>query len=242
MEAMQNLLRLQELDYELDRIEKDKGDLPLQIERSTRRLAAATADFKSLQADFEEAEREKKRLEAEIEMLRVKKQQNEEKLYSVTTNREYDAVTLEIEAVMSKIDECETSVLELIEKLESLDKRREELALQVSELAELNKKQSADLQARIERNAERERHLRAERERIAAVVPRAQLRLYERIRSGKDGLALVAVVRGACGGCFTQIPPQRMMEVRDQDRLITCESCGRILYWSEKTASQVAAS
>ena len=240
-DSIQNLLHLQKLDRELDQIEKDKGDLPQKVQQSEERLAAVTQEFEAIQAGIEESEQEKRRLEAEIEMLRDKKKRYEEKLYSVTTNKEYDAVTLEIDAVSEKIDEYETTVLEIIEKAEELETRRAEFAQRVEDLTKLHREQTADLQARIERNAERERALRKEREKVAAAVPVQQLRWYERIRSGKDGLALVAVVRGACSGCYTQIPPQRMMEVRDQDKLIPCESCGRILYWQEEAVPASAA-
>jgi predicted nucleic acid-binding Zn-ribbon protein len=55
---------------------------------------------------------------------------------------------------------------------------------------------------------------------------------YERISRGKAGLAVVAIKKGACGGCFSALPPQMVNEVKRNDRLITCEHCGRVLVWN----------
>jgi hypothetical protein len=53
---------------------------------------------------------------------------------------------------------------------------------------------------------------------------------YKRVRSNAiNGLAVVAIQRDACGGCFNKIPPQRQMDIRLRKKIIVCEYCGRIL-------------
>ena len=63
------------------------------------------------------------------------------------------------------------------------------------------------------------------------------LAAYERIRKGKNGLAIVPIRKRACGGCFKTLPPQKIQEVRRTDSILTCENCGRILYWDENLES-----
>ena len=74
-----------------------------------------------------------------------------------------------------------------------------------------------------------ESKLRRERDKIAAQISKGDLGLYDRISNAKSGTAVVAVKRNACGGCFNRIPPQKILELRQNSNLFTCEHCGRIL-------------
>ncbi|MCA9741915.1 MAG: hypothetical protein H6695_01685 [Deferribacteres bacterium] len=240
-EAIKNLLHIQQLDIKLDQIERDKGDLPARVETLKNNLTQTQEDADQVKSEWDAFEREKRQLENDITKMQEQKKHNEEKLYAVTTNKEYDAVTLEIETVIKGIDEAETGVLELIEKIDAQKQKHEDIVTQLEEMQASYQTQSQDLQKKIELNADKESQLKSERKEIAAHVPAQHLRHYERVRNNKGGTTLVAVVRGACGGCYTQIPPQRVMEVRDQDKIIACESCGRILYWQEEEDSVPAA-
>lgn len=233
-EAIKNLLDIQQLDIKLDQIERDKGDLPARVEALKQSVTDTREQAEQIKTELEALESEKRQLENDISAMQEQKKHNEEKLYAVTTNKEYDAVTLEIETVIKGIDEAETKVLELIEQIEDCTEKQQAIAAKLEEVQNDYQTQSADLQKKIELNADKEGQLKQERKTIATRVPAQHLRHYERVRTSKGGLTLVAVVRGACGGCYTQIPPQRMMEVRDQDKIIACESCGRILYWKEE--------
>jgi hypothetical protein len=68
-----------------------------------------------------------------------------------------------------------------------------------------------------------------ERQKILASIDKEDLATYERIRKAKKGKAIVPVKRNACGGCFNKVPPQKLLELRQNDRIYTCERCGRIL-------------
>ena len=72
-----------------------------------------------------------------------------------------------------------------------------------------------------------------ERDGVAAGIQGRLLSTYERIRKGKRGVAVVALTREACGGCFNQLPPQKAAEARRLDRIVHCENCGRIVVYVE---------
>ena len=62
------------------------------------------------------------------------------------------------------------------------------------------------------------------------VIDERLLNAYKRIRSKVAyGLAVVSVERDACGGCFSQIPPQRQLDIQMHKKVINCEHCGRIM-------------
>jgi predicted nucleic acid-binding Zn-ribbon protein len=79
-----------------------------------------------------------------------------------------------------------------------------------------------------------------ERQRMLARIKKSDLTLYERIRKAKKGKAVVPVRRGACGGCFNKVPPQMLLELRQNNKFYTCEHCGRIIVSDEiaEAASQ----
>jgi predicted nucleic acid-binding Zn-ribbon protein len=80
---------------------------------------------------------------------------------------------------------------------------------------------------------EEELRFQHEREKIVVRLNKADIVTYERIRRAKQGKAVVAVKRGACGGCFNRVPPQRLLELRQNAKIHTCERCGRILVSDE---------
>ncbi len=234
-EAIQNLIHLQELDKKLDELERAKGDLPQKVRELETRLQEVRDALDARRQELEDTRQQKRQTERRIEELQENKKKYEEQLYTVSTNREYDAVTVEIETAATQIDEKETELLELIEKEEGLQQEIGELEERVQQLEREFSVQNDELQQKIAANAQVTERLQRERERVASQIRVQFLRLYEKIRGHKDGLAVVPIVRGACGGCYTNLPPQKSMEVRDGDKLIVCESCGRILFWQETT-------
>ena len=68
---------------------------------------------------------------------------------------------------------------------------------------------------------------------MVAKVIKKDYQTYDRIRKAKDGKAVVPVSRNSCGGCFNRVPPQKVLELRKNDSMLTCERCGRILISDE---------
>src|SRR5690606_16498406 len=154
----------------------------------------------------------------------------EVQLGDVKNNREYDAISKEIEIQGLEVQVSEKKIkehtfeiqnkTEVYEKaLANLSERKKDLELKRSELdtitAETEKEEAAILTKanKAEKNIE-ERLLLA----------------YNRLRSNaKNGLAVGTIQRNSCAGCFNQIPPQRQLDIRQRKRIIVCEHCGRIL-------------
>ena len=112
---------------------------------------------------------------------------------------------------------------------------------QVEDTAAVLEERKIDLEAkRTELNsidmetADEMARLKGEEEKAMAKIDERLLAAYARIRSNvRNGLAVVTVKRDACGGCFNRIPPQRQFEIRQNKKIIVCESCGRILVSDE---------
>ncbi len=229
-----NLILLQSLDEKLAVIERAKGDLPARVTAAKAQVAEQESQLASHKEKISETQSSRRSLEGQLELIKAKQKDYQEKLYAVTTNKEYDAVVAEIDTVTEQIDKHETEILQLIEEEETLQTELGELEKDLAEVKEHQQTQESELNAILAQNAEMENKLLDERETLIADILPQNLRTYERIRKGRDGLAMVRIVRGACSGCYTQIPPQRVMEVRMGERLYACESCGRLLFWEEE--------
>ena len=224
------LYELQKIDSEIDAINKVKGELPLEVEDLEDEMAGLTTRIEKINAEMDELksltnQRRREVDEARIQIANYKEQQN-----NVRNNREFDALTKEIEYQELEIELAEKrlreytaamkakkSALEVAEN--DAAERAADLKLKKEELASIEAETAPHIEA-FERQAEEAKSKIDERLIVA----------YNRIRSNvRNGLAVVTVKRDACGGCFNRIPPQRQAEVRQGKKIIVCEYCGRIL-------------
>ena len=131
--------------------------------------------------------------------------------------------TLEIQISEKRIKEAgvkiESKKVDIEATEENLSERKKDLTNKQSELEVLIKESEAD-----------EKKLLTEREKACKKIEDRLLTSYQRLRdNARNGLAVVPVSRGACGGCFNVVPPQRQADIRENKKLIVCEHCGRIL-------------
>ncbi len=231
---LKTLFSLQETDLRLKELENLRGDLPQQVEKTKQEMIDTGNRLQTTKQELKDAELEQKQLQTDIKQANAKQEKYKNQLYRVSTNREYDALTAEIEAVKENTDKFELRILKL-------DDIQEELQTKIQSLEEEKTKFTAnhyaldkELQGKLNRSNREEDNLRLHRKELVGRLDRQMYSTYERVRKGKNGIAVVAIQRNACGGCFNAIPPQRLLEIREKEKFITCEFCGRILIWNEK--------
>ena len=105
--------------------------------------------------------------------------------------------------------------------------------IKITELKKRLTQRTVELNKRMAETEKEEAVLNHERDKIIRKMNARHLAMYERISAAKKGHAVVPVVRNSCSGCFTSLPPQRILEIRDMNRLFVCEVCGRILVWDD---------
>lgn len=233
-ESLELLIRLQEIDLELQHIEDSKGDLPQRVGILKGEIENINTTLETKRSDLLNVQRSKRHLEGEVQLLEEKRKKYLEQRHNVKTTKEYDAINIEIDVTEKKIEEGETKILELIEAEEKLlqeIKENEEVLGNLS--AELLQKEK-ELEEKLQQTKKIGEALSRNRREIVVKITRPILASYERIRKAKDGVAIVTIKRGACGGCFSTIPPQKTLEIRKMNRIILCEVCGRILVWKDE--------
>jgi predicted nucleic acid-binding Zn-ribbon protein len=232
-ETLDMLTKLQEIDNTLDQLANSKVDLPGEIERLKKQVQDIEEEIAQGEARLAELDKERRQGELDLETAQDELKKYQQQLYKIKTNREYDAIQAEIDAQKARIAEVEENILNVMttseELTETLQERREELQRRRAEnLPQWEKleKEHFSIEDRMAMEQDRRKNLTVR-------LNKGVLASYERIRSGKNGLAIVAIRKRACGGCFTTLPPQKIQEVRTTAKILTCENCGRILYWDE---------
>jgi len=225
------LIELQEIDLQIQRLEAEKGDLPQKVETLKAEVKQTQQKLDDKNQLRKDTMSEKLTLDNEVSLLQEKLKKYKVQLYQVKTNKEYDAITVEIETSEQAIDEKGYKSLELEEAAAGFDEEIKSYKERLNEQNDQLDKSQKDLDARLEKTKVEEEALRAEREKIVTNLPRPILASYERIRQGRGGVAVSKLINGACQACSSRIPPQRALEVRMMDKINLCEVCGRIVVW-----------
>ena len=148
----------------------------------------------------------------------------------VRNNREYDAITKEIEFQNLEIQLAEKRMKEAKAGITIKGELLEKSKMEFEERSKDLKAKKGELDEIIAETEKEEKDLLKESEKAASGIEDRLLNAYRRIRANsRNGLAVVAVERDACGGCYNKIPPQRQLDIRLNKKIIVCEHCGRIL-------------
>jgi predicted nucleic acid-binding Zn-ribbon protein len=225
------LLNLQNLDDQIDRLRAEEESIPEKKHDLEEGLEDHRSSLEAAKSESVELAKKRKELEIELEEGNTQKDRFKHQLYQVKNNREYQALQHEISAIEEKNSGLEDKILEIMDRSEKVSGRiaGEEQNLKdettkVGEAQTMLDKEQEGLSAKIAIKLD-------ERKRLVMDMDSALLKRYDRIRDSKGGLAVTTVNSGACGGCFRRIPPHEMQNIKRDDRIITCEGCGRILIW-----------
>ena len=229
-EKLSALVLLQKVDCKLDEIQILKGELPMEV--------------KDLEDEIEGLHARQTRVEEEIngiqEFIAQKKEgikeadalvkKYEKQSDNVKNNREFEAINKEIEMQTLEIKLCEKHIKDATEEIS--EKARQ---LETAKKAVANKEghlvgKKGELEKIISETEKEEKHYNKEGEKARSHADERLLTSYDRIRKNyRNGLAVVAIERDSCGGCFHAIPPQKQSEIKLRKKIMVCENCGRIL-------------
>ncbi|MFA5164681.1 MAG: C4-type zinc ribbon domain-containing protein [Candidatus Omnitrophota bacterium] len=224
------LKKLQAVDGDIFRLRRDRASKPKLIEDLEARRNDEQAAVRGIEEKIKanQVKRKQRELDLQAKEDGVKKLQAQ--LYQLKTNKEYQTMQQEIEGHKADKSRVEDDILVLMEEADTLNR---DLAKERALFADAEKHLNEDkkvIEDEIAALDKRIAELEAERAAAAAQVDKKVLAHYEKVLSGRDGVAIVAVKDNACQGCFMNLPPQMINEIKMNDKVITCESCARILY------------
>lgn len=227
-EVIQNLANLQYIDSRIDELSRLRGDLPEEILDLEHDIDRTKSLIARLEAQEAELTKERNGLEIDIQDATELMAKYESQQMSVRNNREYDALTKEIEA-QKQLTENSRSRLEEIALL--LEEGTQKLGDYRAELEVLEKnfsEKQSNLEQVIEKTKSEEAELQKKRDEASSKLEARYLKSYERLRNGlTNGIAVVPMEKGSCLGMM--LPPQVQMEVRKMSKIIIDENSGRIV-------------
>ena len=224
------LYELQKIDSKIDEINKVKGELPLEVQDLEDEMAGMKTRIEHINAEIEELNTLSKQRKREVDQAKIMIGNYKEQQNNVRNNREFDAITKEIEYQELEIELAEKRLKEYAAGVKVKKAQLEEAeALSKERTADLGAKK-AELEGIEAETAPLVAEYSVQANGVKEKIDERLLAAYERIRRNvRNGLAVVTVKRDACGGCFNRIPPQRQVDIRQGKKIIICEYCGRIL-------------
>lgn len=230
---LQQLYALQQVDSHLDELQELKGDLPGEVRSLEEQLAALGAQRADHEQRMKQSFSQRDDADAQILSLKERQEKYKKQQFAVRTNREYDALTREMDTAAATITKLEKEMEQLEASATISRTEMEETAAKIEDLQKLLVEKRAALAEVSKTTEDEELRFTHEREKLVARIAKPDLIAYERIRKAKRGTAVVSVKRQACGGCHNRVPPQKLLELRKNDRIYTCERCGRIIVSDE---------
>jgi predicted nucleic acid-binding Zn-ribbon protein len=229
-QKLQALYELQSIHTQIDKIRQIRGELPVEVADLEDDVAGLETRIQKIKTELDDLEDAIVTRKNTIKEAGAAIKKYEAQLNEVKNNREYEAISKEVEIQGLDIQVSEKKIkefgfdivtkTEVYEKaLADLEGRKKDLEIKQAELSVITSETQKE-----------EEDLSNKAAKAETQIEERLLFAYHRLRgNAKNGLAVVTIQRDSCSGCFNQIPPQRQSDIRQHKKIIVCEHCGRIL-------------
>jgi len=228
-----NLSKLQTIDSELYALRAEKESKPLEVKALETSFEEKKEHLAALEKQLLDLQKQRKDKELELASKEESTKKLQTQLYSLKTNKEYQAMLQEIDGVKADASVIEDKILELFEQTDSVKSETEQEKQKLKEGEKLFLDQKKKIEERIKEIDGCLAQLEAQRKQLMPDIEPKILAQYERILLNRDGLAIVSVKDNSCQGCNMLVPPQVINLIKMYERIVTCEVCNRILYIEE---------
>ena len=229
-QKLKSIYELQMIHTQVDKIRTIRGELPMEVRDLEDEVEGLETRINKLKEELDELNHSIVARKTNIKDSLAQIKKYEVQLENVKNNREYEALTKEIEIQGLDIQVSEKKMKEasfdikikeeMVETSSAhIEERKKDLIIKKEELEGIIAETQKDEDALLEKAGKAE-----------IGIEDRLLGAYTKLRSNvKNGLAVVTIERDSCSGCFNKIPPQRQADIRQRKKIIVCEHCGRIL-------------
>ena len=228
------IIELQRLDTEIHNASLVLEGIPRLVQDVDKRIQTTTKLVADAKDKMSQNQKKRRDLENEVKDLKVQTGKYKRQLNEVKTNKEYTALLHEIEESQRRIDTLEEAIIAEMLAADDVEEEIKAALHRQGQEEEVLKKEKIVLDEKLKETEARFAALNKEREALLPRIPREQIGLYEAIFQKKGGTALSPVTGDFCAMCHMRVRPQMLNEIRDRAKVILCEACGRILYWTAK--------
>jgi predicted nucleic acid-binding Zn-ribbon protein len=227
---LERLIRLQQIDQEIDGRRKALADLPAALAALDARVETRQSDLAAAKQRQSDNQAARRALEKDLAVVQGRHAKFKDQLMEVKTNKEYTAMQHEIVMAQDGVRGFEDQILELLVQADELDAavKAADAAL-TQERTQVAKERSAREQSTAAMGGEIEALARS-REQVVSEISREALAVFDFVSRARKGSAVAEARDGHCTACHVRLRPQIFNEARRGDRIIQCDSCSRILY------------
>ncbi|OGF44520.1 MAG: hypothetical protein A2452_12825 [Candidatus Firestonebacteria bacterium RIFOXYC2_FULL_39_67] len=225
------LLRVQDLDTKIDDIEASKADIPKQLGGQQAALAAAQSALAAVKRSSDDLLKGRKLQELELAAKNAEIKKLQEQQYAVKDNNSYAAIKHEIQTRTEEAGKLEENIITAMVADDDYKKKVLESADAVKdEETKLKQLEAKCVEDGIKLDADIEIVKKQRNEEAAKVENSGLLKKYEEVRANVGGKGIAKVEGSSCQGCYMNLRPQEAIEVKKFEKVILCETCGRILH------------
>jgi predicted nucleic acid-binding Zn-ribbon protein len=232
--VIENLLVLQDRDRKIQRVQAELANIGPEKAALLSRSANSQAALDAAKLKTKQIETDRKKLELDVEAKKGQIEKYSLQQFQTKKNEEYRALGHEIDGCKAAIFKIEDEQLVLMEQAEAAQKELQEASKAASEIKKQIDESVAALATREQSLKKQLADLQADYPQLTSGIDEAVLSRYERLRKQKGGSILVGVEHGVCGGCHMRLPVQVLLSCQQQQDLVSCTHCGRLLYYSRE--------
>ena len=230
--AIPHLIELQRVDHNIGALRTEIDGYPKRIQEADTKLSGARAAVAAAKETHTNALKERKKFELDVDQWKDRARKYRDQSGAVKTNEAYKALLHEIANAESEVAKAEDRQLDVMMSGEEFERRVRHAEADLKEAETSVAADRKEIHARYDEKQKLLKVALAERQRIAAAVPKDSLELYERIAKRHNGTAMAQVRDDQCRGCGMRVLPHIIQELRQEtnEEIYRCEMCGLILY------------
>jgi predicted nucleic acid-binding Zn-ribbon protein len=235
-EKMKRLIELQACDTRIAELRRRIEEDPSRVQALEEMLKRAEAAAQAGLTQVDETKKERRTVERQIDERENQIQKSNVKLSNIKSNKEYQAALKEIDALRHEKTALEDKAIELMEKIEALERQGSEAGKELDSVRETTTAEKNRIQGETKAMVEEVDRLEKERQTLCGFIEASILKRYDFLRDRKGGVGISPVIKGICQTCHIGIPPQQFNLLLRGEELMNCPNCTRIIYWGENKA------
>ena len=230
-EQLKLLWELQKIDLELKGIKEEKDRYPKEIKKLDEKQKIEKERIQKEREKVESLEKTRRQKEGHLSTEQEKIKRAEGRMSEVKTNKEYQALLSEIDAIKEANSRIEEEILQVMDEIDELKKDLSKREKEVGSTLEKIEGERKKLQEKTAQGEKAWSERGERRELLSKQIESKLVKLYSTLKEKRQGVGVVSVKNETCQGCFLNVPPQMFIEVQKNNALVRCPHCNRILYW-----------